>query len=110
MTIAKERLSCRWGTVSSAPPFRHCRGAEVGRALAGATRVSLRRLTLVDAGSLLPRVGPLRKRTSVPGTRSPARAALRETLVAPGVVAERVPIGHNGPVGRYAILSQTLSQ
>ena len=32
---------------------------------------------LVDAGSPLPRVGPLCERTSVPGTRSPAGAALR---------------------------------
>ena len=65
--------------------------------LAGATRASLRRLALVEAGSLLPRVGPLGERTSVPGTRSPGThpwdgcwAALRETLVAPGVVAERL--------------------
>ena len=57
--------------------------------LAGATRASLRRLALVEAGSLLPRVGPLGERTSVLGTRSPARAALRETLVAPGVLTER---------------------
>ena len=32
---------------------------------------------LVDAGSPLPRVGPLCERTSVPGTGSPAGAALR---------------------------------
>ena len=98
-------------------PFSQCRGSEVGRTLAGATRVSLRRLTPVDAGSPLPRVGPLRERTSVPGTGLPGThprdgcgAAFRETLVTPGVVAERLPIGYNWPFDRNAILSQTLSQ
>ena len=40
----------------------------------------------------------------MPGTRSPARAALRETLVAPGVVAERLrssdkAVNHRGAKG-----------
>ena len=35
-------------------------GRKSGRTLAGATRASLRRLTLVDTGSLLPRVAPPR--------------------------------------------------
>jgi hypothetical protein len=73
--------------VLSYPFSRRCE-SEVGRTFAGAARASLRRLTLVEAGSLLPRVGPLGERTSVPGTRSPARAALRETLAAPGVVVK----------------------
>ena len=66
---------------------------------AGATRASLRRLSPVDAGSPLPRVGPLGERTSVPGTGAPGThpragcgAALRETLVASGVVVERLPL------------------
>ena len=67
-------------------------GSEVGSTLAEATRASLRRLAPVDAGSPLPRVGPLGERTSVPGTGAPAGAALRETLVTPGVVVERLPM------------------
>ena len=51
----------------SSYPFRQWRGSEVGCTLAGATRASLRRLTPVEAGSPLPRVGPLGERTSVPG-------------------------------------------
>ena len=59
------RIAAQWN--QSAYPFRQCRGSEVGRTLAGATRASLRRLTPVEAGSPFLRVAPPSAGVPIPG-------------------------------------------